>query len=105
MVNLPEKRVYIRDRRPANLSIQRGCELMGVSRSSFYDEPLGRSADAVIVAEIRDITDEFEGYEYRRVDAELRHRGFVVKRQDGAAADEGKRPEPATTKTFRARHR
>ena len=51
---------------------------MGVSRSSFYAAPLGRPADAVIVAEIRDITDEFEGYGYRRVDAELRHRGFVV---------------------------
>jgi transposase InsO family protein len=49
---------------------------MGVSRSSFYAEPAGRPADAVIVAEIRDITDEFEGYGYRRVDAELRHRGF-----------------------------
>ena len=51
---------------------------MGVARSSFYAEPVGRPADAVIVAEIRDITDEFEGYGYRRVDAELRHRGFVV---------------------------
>jgi putative transposase len=51
---------------------------MGVSRSSFYAKLLGRPADAVIVAEIRDITDEFEGYGYRRVDAELRHRGFVV---------------------------
>jgi putative transposase len=51
---------------------------MGVARSSFYAEPVGRPADAVIVAEIRDITNEFEGYGYRRVDAELRHRGFVV---------------------------
>ena len=51
---------------------------MVVSRSSFYAEPLDTRADAVIVAESRDITDEFEGYGYRRVDAELRHRGFVV---------------------------
>jgi len=51
---------------------------MGVARSSFYAEPIGRPADAVILAEIRNITDEFEGYGYRRVDAELRHRGFVV---------------------------
>ncbi|WP_323766644.1 IS3 family transposase [Marinovum sp.] len=51
---------------------------MGVARSSFYAAPIGRPADAVIVAEIRDITDEFEGYGYRRVDAELRHRGFIV---------------------------
>lgn len=51
---------------------------MGVARSSFYAEPISRPADAVIVAEIRDITDEVEGYGCRRVDAELRHRGFVV---------------------------
>ncbi|MDF0599050.1 IS3 family transposase, partial [Psychromarinibacter halotolerans] len=75
---LAEKRACVRERRHDNLSIQRGCELMGVARSSFYAEPVGRPADAVIVAEIRDITDEFEGYGYRRVDAELRHRGFVV---------------------------
>src|SRR6056297_2526700 len=76
--SLAEKRAYIRDRRPANLSIQRGCELMGVSRSSVSAVPIGRPADAVILAEIRAITDEFEGYGYRRVDAELRHRGVIV---------------------------
>ncbi|MGS4947501.1 IS3 family transposase [Meridianimarinicoccus sp. RP-17] len=27
---------------------------------------------------IRDITNAFEGYGYRRVGAELRHRGFIV---------------------------
>lgn len=51
---------------------------MGVARSSFYAEPEKRPRDMEIVAEIRAITDEFEGYGYRRVDAELRHRGFTV---------------------------
>lgn len=51
---------------------------MGVARSGFYADPVGRPADAVIVAEIRDIIDGFEGYGYRRVGAELRHRGFIV---------------------------
>jgi putative transposase len=51
---------------------------MGVARSSCYAEPVGRPADAVILAEIGDITDAIEGYGDRRVDAELRHRGFVV---------------------------
>lgn len=51
---------------------------MGVPRSSFYAAPVGRTADAAIVAEIRDITNAFEGYGYRRVGAELRHRGFIV---------------------------
>ncbi|WP_417211727.1 hypothetical protein [Antarctobacter sp.] len=73
---------------------------MGVARSSFYAEPIGRPTDAVIVAEIRDITDEFEGYGYRRVDAELRHRGFRRECREGPATDEGKRFESATTETF-----
>ena len=51
---------------------------MGIPRSSFYTEPAARPDDATIIAEIRGITDEFEGYGYRRVDAELRHRGFIV---------------------------
>jgi putative transposase len=51
---------------------------MGVARSSFYAKLEGKPCDEKIVAEIRAITDDFEGYGYRRVDAELRHRGFVV---------------------------
>jgi putative transposase len=51
---------------------------MGVARSSYHAKPEGRPEDAAIVAEIRAIADEFEGYGYRRVGAELRHRGFVV---------------------------
>ena len=51
---------------------------MGVARSSYYAEPGGKPRDEEIVAEIRAITDDFEGYGYRRVDAELRHRGFLV---------------------------
>ncbi|WP_328794046.1 IS3 family transposase [Maritimibacter harenae] len=68
----------MRDHRPRGLSIRRGCELMGIARSSFYAQPAARPDDATIIAEIRAITDEFEGYGYRRVDAELRHRGFLV---------------------------
>lgn len=41
-------------------------------------EPQGKADDERIVAEIRAITDDFEGYGYRRVDAELCHRGFIV---------------------------
>jgi putative transposase len=51
---------------------------MDVARSSFYAKSQGRPRDEEIVAEIRAITDVFEGYGYRRVDAELRHRGFLV---------------------------
>ena len=47
---------------------------MGIGRSTFYDTP----DDTTVVAEIKTICDEFEAYGYRRVNAELRHRGIVV---------------------------
>ena len=51
---------------------------MGISRSTFYDTPDVRSSDVAVVAEMKAICDEFEAYGYRRVGAELRHRGMVV---------------------------
>ena len=51
---------------------------MGIARSTYYAEPAAEAANAGIIAEMRAICDEFEAYGYRRVDAELRHRGYVV---------------------------
>jgi putative transposase len=51
---------------------------MGLPRSTYYAAPMAKASDAEIVAEIRAITDVFECYGYRRVGAELRHRGHVV---------------------------
>ncbi len=51
---------------------------MGIARSTYYAQPAAETADAGIVAEMKAICDEFEAYGYRRVDAELRHRGYVV---------------------------
>ena len=51
---------------------------MDLPRSTFYAAPGSRPSDETIVAEIRTITDAFECYGYRRVTAELRHRGHVV---------------------------
>ena len=51
---------------------------MGIARSTFYDTPDVGASDVVVVAEMKTICDEFEAYGYRRVDAELRHRGLVV---------------------------
>jgi len=51
---------------------------MGVARSSYYSAPARAEADAALVAEMRVITDAWECYGYRRVGAELRHRGWVV---------------------------
>jgi putative transposase len=51
---------------------------MGVPRSSFYATPQAEPAEDPILAEIRAIAEAFPAYGYRRVDAELRHRGHVV---------------------------
>ena len=51
---------------------------MGLSRSTYYDAPAVKTDDGEIVAAMIAICDEFETYGYRRVGAELRHRGLVV---------------------------
>ena len=50
---------------------------MGIARSTFYDKP-GAQDDTAIVEAIAAICDEFEAYGWRRVRAELRHRGMIV---------------------------
>ena len=60
---------------------------MGLSRSTYYDAPAVKAGDGEIVAAMTTICDEFEAYGYRRVGAELRHRGleqfpFSVNRRD-----------------------
>ena len=51
---------------------------MGIARSSFYDLPTAVHDDTAIVEAIAAICDEFEFYGWRRVRAELRHRGMIV---------------------------
>ena len=51
---------------------------MGIARSTFYDRSDTGADDATVVAEMKTICDAFEAYGYRRVGAELRHRGIVV---------------------------
>jgi putative transposase len=51
---------------------------MGIARSTFYDTPDLGASDIAVVAEMKAICGEFESYGYRRVSAELRHRGMVV---------------------------
>jgi transposase-like protein len=60
------------------ISVQRGCELMGLARSTFYDTPLTSVDGDQLLARIGAICDEFECYGYRRVGAALRHQGVVV---------------------------
>lgn len=73
-----EKRDYVRRCRPTGLSVSRGCTLMGLPRSTFYDQP-AISADATeLLARLTDLCDAFEGYGYRRVGAALRQQGIIV---------------------------
>ena len=51
---------------------------MGIARSTFDDEPTVAHDDTAIVEVMAAICDEFEFYGWRRVRAELRHRGMVV---------------------------
>src|SRR5260370_17716005 len=73
-----EKRAYIRDRRPPDLSVAQGCRLMGISRSTYYETPVSTPDDTAIVEAIAVICDEFECYGWRRVQATLRQQGVVV---------------------------
>jgi DNA invertase Pin-like site-specific DNA recombinase len=57
-----EKRAYIRDCRPAGLSIAEGCRLMGIARSTYYDAAPAPTDDTAIVEAIAAICDEFECY-------------------------------------------
>jgi putative transposase len=75
---MAEKRAYIRDERPSGLSIERGCALMDLPRSTYHAAPSEKLSDVEIVAEICAITDVLECYGYRRVGAELRHRGHII---------------------------
>jgi transposase-like protein len=73
-----EKREHLRRPRPRGISVSRGCALMGLPRSTFYD-PAPTTLDAgEVLARVGAICDEFECYGYRRVGAALRHQGIVV---------------------------
>ncbi len=70
----------VREEHPG-MSIERLCELMGVSRSWYYARPLA-TAKAKKDVELRDAIErivlEFPGYGYRRVTAALRREGWSV---------------------------
>ncbi len=63
------------------ISIERLCSLMGVSRSWYYGRPCAAEKvrkDVALRDAIERIVLEFPGYGYRRVTAELHRRGWKV---------------------------
>ena len=52
---------------------------MGIARSTYYGRTNGhRSDDTALVEAMHAIKDEFEAYGWRRMQAALRHRGWIV---------------------------
>ena len=65
----------------SELSIQRLCQLLGVSRSWFYarqSQPESNPAEVALRAAIEQIVLEFQGYGYRRVTKQLQRDGWTV---------------------------
>lgn len=69
---------------------------MGVARSSCYAVPAAKPDETALVAEIAAICAGFPAYGYRRVGAELRHRGRVVnaKKLRRILREQGLTPRP-----------
>lgn len=70
-----EKRAYVCDRRPRGISVARGCQLMGITRSTYYDLPARAVDDTALVEAMHAVKDEFEAYGWRRMQAALRQQG------------------------------
>ena len=51
---------------------------MGISRSTYYDKPAVCIDDTALVETMAAISEGFEAYGYRRMQAALRHRGLIV---------------------------
>ncbi|GLK77720.1 hypothetical protein GCM10008171_29740 [Methylopila jiangsuensis] len=51
---------------------------MGLARLTYYDKPATSIDDTALVETMAAVSDSFEAYGYRRMQASLRHRGFVV---------------------------
>jgi putative transposase len=51
---------------------------MGIARSTFYDRPAVSFDDTALVERMAAISNSFEAYGYRRMQAALRQQGMVV---------------------------
>ena len=51
---------------------------MGIARSSFYAESTAAGDDTALVEAMHAVKDEFEAYGWRRMQAALRHQGWLV---------------------------
>ncbi len=57
------------------------CELLGLSRSTYYHTPTNKEYDDKLIDEILKIQEETPFYGYRKVTKELQNRGFNIGRK------------------------
>jgi putative transposase len=77
-MSVEQKRALIEPPHP-QLSIRRQCALLGLARSTLYDQPLGGSAENLQLMRLLDkqyTATPFDGI--RRMTAWLRHQGYAV---------------------------
>ena len=68
--------------RAHSISIAEGCRLMGIARSTYYDQPETAVDDTALVETMGEISDSFEAYGYRRMQAALRQSGIREPQED-----------------------
>ncbi len=75
-----EKREFIANHHPLIQSIERGCELMSLPKSSYYYKSSKNKevTDNTLISRIEEIAEEFGGYGYRRITAQLHREGINV---------------------------
>jgi putative transposase len=79
-----QRRNLIHRQRSLGLSIQRGCQMIQLPRSTFYyqiQQPAPHLSDEQIVERIEAIQDELSGYGYRRVTRALQAQGYGIHRK------------------------
>src|SRR5260363_73531 len=76
-----QQRHLIHRQRPLGLSIQRGCRMIQLPRSTFYYRAQTQAPnlnDVPLVERIEAIQDELSGYGYRRITRALQAQGYSV---------------------------
>ncbi|MGH7273693.1 MAG: IS3 family transposase, partial [Nitrospiria bacterium] len=60
-------------------SLERGCRLMNLPQSTFYYKPVApKTPEDTLVSRIEALVEEFSGYGYRRITAQLHREGLRV---------------------------
>ena len=82
-----EKDKFIAAHKSLVKSIQRGCELIKIARSTLYHKPKEKSLEQLkeemdLRGQIERICLDFPRYEYRRVTKQLQREGWIVNREE-----------------------